>query len=167
MQIRFAEKKDAAAILKHCRQAFGESDFLLTEPEEFTMTIQEEEIWIEKSLQSGDLILIAEIDQEVVGMLNFRRSKSKKVNHLGYFGISIQKRHCNQGLGSKMMKLFLQWAEGEPGLEKICLEVFAFNERAIRLYKRFGFEEEGRKIKHIKRKDGTYADELLMYRFVK
>ncbi|MCM3706913.1 MULTISPECIES: GNAT family N-acetyltransferase [Cytobacillus] len=167
MQIRFAEKKDAAAILKHCRQAFGESDFLLTEPEEFTMTLKEEEIWIERSLQSGDLILIAEINQEVVGMLNLRRSKSKKVNHLGYFGISIQEEHCNQGLGSKMMKQFLQWAKGEPGLEKICLEVFAYNERAIHMYKRFGFREEGRKIKHIKRKDGTYADELLMYRFVK
>ncbi len=99
-------------------------------------------------------------------MLNFKRSKNKKVRHLGYFGISIQERFCSKGLGTKLMKHFLKWAEAEPGLEKVCLEVFSYNERAIRLYKKLGFIEEGRKIKHIKRIDGTYADELMMYKFV-
>ncbi|WP_082341268.1 GNAT family N-acetyltransferase [Sporosarcina globispora] len=167
MQIRTADKNDAEAILAHCRKAFGESDFLMTEAEEFNITIEEEEAWIEQSIQSGDLILLAEIDSEVIGMLNFRRSKSKKVNHHGFFGITIQEKHCNQGLGSEMMKQFMKWAEDEPGLEKICLEVFSYNQRAIHLYKRFGFQEEGRKIKHIKRNDGSYADELMMYKFVK
>lgn len=167
LQIRSAARSDAEAILAHCRKAFRETDFLMTEADEFNLTIEEEEVWIEKSLQSGDLILLAEHDNEVVGMLNFRRSKSKKVNHLGYFGITIQEKHCDQGLGSKMMKQFLKWAEEEPGLEKICLEVFAYNQRAIHLYRRFGFQEEGRKVKHIKRKDGTYADELMMYKFIK
>ncbi|WP_264736864.1 GNAT family N-acetyltransferase [Cytobacillus firmus] len=167
MQIRTAYKKDAEAILEHCRKAFGESDFLMTESEEFNMTIEEEEAWIEQSLQSGDLILLAEIGSEVIGMLNFRRSQRKKVRHLGYFGITIQEKYCNQGLGGKLMNHFLKWAEEEPGLEKVCLEVFSYNERAIHLYKKLGFLEEGRKIKHIKRTDGTYADELMMYKFVK
>ncbi|MBX9971934.1 GNAT family N-acetyltransferase [Cytobacillus firmus] len=167
LQIRTADKSDAEAILAHCRQAFGETDFLMTGADEFNLTIEEEEAWIEQSIRTGDLILLAEVHNEVIGMLNFRRSKSKKVNHLGYFGITIQEKHCNQGLGSKMMEQFLKWAQDEPGLEKVCLEVFAYNQRAIHLYKRFGFQEEGRKIKHIKRNDGSYADELMMYKFVK
>ncbi|WP_436375310.1 GNAT family N-acetyltransferase [Cytobacillus sp. BC1816] len=167
LQIRSADKSDAEAILAHCRKAFGESDFLMTGADEFNLTIEEEETWIEQSIRTGDLILLAEVDNEVIGMLTFRRSKSKKVNHLGYFGITIQEKHCNQGLGSKMMEQFLKWAQDEPGLEKVCLEVFAYNERAIHLYKRFGFQEEGRKIKHIKRSNGSYADELMMYKFVK
>lgn len=167
LEIRSAAKSDAEAILAHCRKAFGETDFLMTEADEFNLTIEEEEAWIERSIRTGDLILVAEVGNKVVGMLNFRRSKSKKVNHLGYFGITIQEKHCNQGLGSKMMKQFLKWADEEPGLEKICLEVFAYNQRAIHLYRQFGFQEEGCKVKHIKRKDGTYADELLMYKFVK
>lgn len=167
MQIRSADKSDAEAILAHCRKAFGETDFLMTEADEFNLTIEEEVAGLEQSIRTGDLILLAEVDNEVIGMLNFRRSKSKKVNHLGYFGITIQKKHCNQGLGSKMMEQFLKWAQEEPGLEKVCLEVFSYNQRAIHLYKRFGFQEEGRKIKHIKRSDGSYADELMMSKFVK
>ncbi|PWW27729.1 RimJ/RimL family protein N-acetyltransferase [Cytobacillus oceanisediminis] len=167
MQIRTAVKNDAEGILAHCRRVMGETDFLMTETEEFKLTVEEEEEWIEQSLQSGDLILVVEKGNEVIGMLNFKRSKRKKVRHLGYFGISIQEKYCNQGLGKKMMKQFLKWAEEEPGLEKVCLEVFSHNVRAIHLYKVLGFIEEGRKIKHIKRTDGTYADELMMYKFVK
>lgn len=166
MRIRTANKTDAEAILAHCKKAFGETDFLLSEADEFNLSVEEEEAWIEQSLQSGDLILLAEADKEVIGMLNFKRSKNKKVRHLGYFGISIQERFCSKGLGTKLMKHFLKWAEAEPGLEKVCLEVFSYNERAIRLYKKLGFIEEGRKIKYIKRTDGTYADELMMYKFV-
>jgi RimJ/RimL family protein N-acetyltransferase len=167
MQIRTAVKTDAEGILAHCRRVLGETDFLMTETEEFKLTVEEEEEWIEQSLQSGDLILVVEKDNEVIGMLNFKRSKRKKVRHLGYFGISVQEKYCNQGLGKKVMKQFLKWAEEEPGLEKVCLEVFSHNVRAIHLYKKLGFIEEGRKIKHIKRTDGTYTDELMMYKFVK
>jgi RimJ/RimL family protein N-acetyltransferase len=61
----------------------------------------------------------------------------------------------------------LNWAEANPVIEKICLEVFATNENAIRLYKKFGFVEQGLGSKDVKRGPGQYVDVLSMCRFVK
>lgn len=38
----------------------------------------------------------------------------------------------------------LEYAQNIDGLEKIELEVFSDNEKGIALYKKYGFEEEGR-----------------------
>jgi ribosomal protein S18 acetylase RimI-like enzyme len=52
-------------------------------------------------------------------------------------------------------------------LEKIKLSVIATNERAIGLYKRFGFQEEGRRLRELKYSNGSYADTILMARIVR
>lgn len=49
-----------------------------------------------------------------------------------------------------------------PLLEKLNLLVLASNDRAISFYKKFGFVEEGRKIREVKIRDGHYDDNILM-----
>lgn len=44
------------------------------------------------------------------------------------------------------------------GLHKLTLSVFPQNEAAIGLYRKFGFLEEGRRIKHIRRANGELWD---------
>ena len=44
--------------------------------------------------------------------------------------------------------------------------MFADNTRAVELYRRLGFEEEGRRVREYKLADGTYRDDLLLYRTV-
>ena len=46
--------------------------------------------------------------------------------------------------------------------EQLELEVVAGNERAIRLYERFGFMEFARHPRKLKYRDGTYADIIMM-----
>lgn len=46
------------------------------------------------------------------------------------------------------------------------LGVFSTNHRAISLYKKMGFLEEGRKIFEFKLNDGEYIDDVIMYKFV-
>jgi RimJ/RimL family protein N-acetyltransferase len=60
----------------------------------------------------------------------------------------------------------LAWAEQHPSIEKVSLGVFSTNERAITLYKKMGFIEEGRKIKEFKMSDDEYIDDVLMYKLV-
>lgn len=166
--IRKAVLEDAEKIIKHCTIVFRETDFLLTEPEEYEMTIEKEQKWILNNSYPKHLLLVAENeDGEMIGMLNFSPKERMKVQHIGYFGISIQEKYCNGGLGRALLEELLFWAKKEPGIEKVCLEVFSHNERAIHLYKKLGFKEEGRKIKHVKTRDGIYHDEILMYQFVK
>jgi len=167
INIRPARKEDALQLIEHTKIVLNESTFMLTTPEEFNTSVEDEEKWIEDHIKPGNLIIVAEKDGKIVGNLNFKTSKRKRLSHLGYFGVSIQETYCNQGIGSKLMSYLLDWAQEEPGLEKLCLEVFSHNERAIHLYKKFGFQEEGRKVKFVKFSDTHYEDEIIMYKFVK
>lgn len=122
--------------------------------------------WLKDNMEKGYLTLVAEQDSNIVGMLNATKGSRKRVKHICMFGISIQEEHCNNGLGSKMIHRLLDWAKEDKEIEKVCLEVFSHNERAIHVYKKLGFKVEGRKERHVKFEDGTYSDELIMGRFI-
>lgn len=66
-----------------------------------------------------------------------------------------------QGYGTQAVKLLLDYAFGMLGLERVELEVAAENERAIRCYKRAGFQVEGVK-RHAFMVDGRYSDLTVM-----
>ena len=64
-----------------------------------------------------------------------------------------------------LMDAAIQTAQS-AGYAQIELEVAADNERAIRLYERFGFKEYGRCPRALKRENG-YADEIGMVKILK
>ncbi|QOR67524.1 GNAT family N-acetyltransferase [Cytobacillus suaedae] len=165
-KIRTAVIEDASHIIEHKRVVLGESTFMLTAPEEFNPTLEEKEQWLRDHLNDGNYLLVAEKDEKIIAVMDFRRSKRSRLSHLGYFSISIQEAYCNMGIGRKLIEGLISWAEQRNDLEKVCLEVFSHNERAIHLYKKLGFIEEGRKVKFVKFTEDFYADEILMYRFV-
>ncbi len=167
MIIREARIEDAELLLKHAKKVYREGRNLLTAPEEFTVTIKQEEEWLLENIEKGHLTLVAEQDSQIIGMLNATRGSRIRVKHICMFGISIQEEYCNNGLGRKMIIRLLDWAKADHQIEKVCLEVFAHNERAIHVYEKLGFKVEGRKEKHVKFEDGTYSDELIMGLFVK
>ncbi|MHB9067001.1 MAG: GNAT family N-acetyltransferase [Pirellulaceae bacterium] len=70
-------------------------------------------------------------------------------------------------VGTALLRTLLEWAEAKPIIEKVCLEVFSTNERAIRRYRKLGFMKQGFGSKEVKRGPGEYVDVLWMYRFVK
>jgi RimJ/RimL family protein N-acetyltransferase len=65
-----------------------------------------------------------------------------------------------------LLQCFIEWGEANPLIEKVGLGVFASNEAAIQLYRKFGFVEEGRQPKEVKMGPNEYEDVILMYRFV-
>lgn len=165
-KIRTAVIEDAKELIEHTRIVLEESTFMLTSPEEFNPTLEKEEQWIRDHLNDGNYLLVAEKEGKVIGVIDFHRSKRSRVSHLGYFSISIQDAYCNMGIGRKLIEELLACAEQRNDLEKVCPEVFSHNERAIHLYKKLGFVEEGRKVNFVKFNEGFYADEILMYKFV-
>ncbi|WP_251428512.1 GNAT family N-acetyltransferase [Sutcliffiella horikoshii] len=167
MNIREARIEDAEALLIHAIKVYGEGRNLLTVPEEFNVTIEQEVQWLQDNEEKGHLTLVAEQGSNIVGMLNATRGSRKRVKHICMFGISIQEKYCNNGLGSQMINRLLEWAKADEEIEKVCLEVFAHNDRAIHVYEKLGFKVEGRKEKHVKFEDGIYSDELIMGLFVK
>lgn len=74
--------------------------------------------------------------------------------------MSVRRKYWHIGVGSAMMEMLIELAK-EASLKNIELSVHAENERAIALYRRFGFEEIGRHRGKIY-VDGEYYDEILM-----
>lgn len=78
------------------------------------------------------------------------------------FHITIGEKDCwGRGCGTEATRLMLDHAFGTLGLHRVALAVFAFNERAIRSYRKIGFVEEGRSREAIWR-DGSFWDEIQM-----
>lgn len=67
----------------------------------------------------------------------------------------------SQGLGTKLLAAVVGWAK-HRGAHKVSLEVWPHNERALGLYRKFGFEVEGRHPRHYRRNDGSLWDAISM-----
>jgi RimJ/RimL family protein N-acetyltransferase len=66
-----------------------------------------------------------------------------------------------RGVGSALFEAAIPWAR-ERGVHKLSLSVFAHNAAGIALYKKFGFVEEGRRVKHFRRQSGELWDSIEM-----
>lgn len=66
-----------------------------------------------------------------------------------------------RGIGTALLDAAIECARA-AGAHKVALEVWPHNEPALRLYRRRGFVEEGRKRRHYRRANGELWDAILM-----
>ena len=79
-----------------------------------------------------------------------------------FAGIAIGMREfCGKGYGTDAMGLLLRYGFVELNLRRISLNVFEFNQRALRSYEKAGFQMEGRQRQFIQR-EGRRWDILYM-----
>jgi RimJ/RimL family protein N-acetyltransferase len=165
--IRSAREADASNILSLEKSVIDEEIFQLTSSVEFQMTVEDEEKWIRSHFENPNhLLLVATLNSEVIGMLDFSSGRRQRISHTGEFGMSVAKDFRGQRVGSFLLSSLLHWAESNKQLEKINLSVHSNNERAIALYKKMGFEIEGVRKKDLKYGDGNYIDTLIMGKFL-
>ena len=69
-------------------------------------------------------------------------------------------KHQGKGYGYEAMQLALQFAFDELNLHRVQLTVFSYNEHAIALYEKLGFQREGVHREHLQR-DGKRYDMYL------
>lgn len=167
--IRTGVLDDAEAILNIHKSVVSEGKYLISLSDEFTKTPLQYTEWVQSVLENeSETLMVAEKDGEVIGWIVFETTQNRRrLSHTGTFGMMISNRHRSKGIGSMLLRALLDWAEKNPFIEKVSLGVFSTNERAISLYKKMGFLEEGRKVKEFKMNDHEYADDILMYKFVK
>ena len=82
-------------------------------------------------------------------------------NGVGWLAMAIAPDVWDQGYGGELLGLILRYAFDELDLHRVQLTVFAYNERAIALYKGRGLRQEGCFREAIYR-DGARHDMLLM-----
>lgn len=162
--LRTPAEDDAAAALAYARLNIEDGVGSISTPEEFTLTVDEERKFLTDHLaHPDDLVIIAEHDGAIVGFINFKASRRKRLAHHGSFGVSVHPDWRSRGIGRALLEALLGWARANPRITKVGLAVIADNDRAIALYRKLGFIEEGRRVNEIRYEDGHYADDLLMY----
>ena len=119
-----------------------------------------------ESLAPGkaDVLLVAERGGEIVGSAGMHPTgPSPRRRHTMALGISVRADAQRQGVGSALMQAMCDYADRWLGLLRLELTVYVDNQRAIALYRRFGFEVEGRHRSYVLR-DGAFVDAFAMAR---
>ena len=107
-----------------------------------------------------DLIICLQKTDEPIGdvaLLDIDPLNGKSTVRISIFN----KEFWGKGYGTEALKLLISFGFNNLNMNRIGLDVFSFNERAINSYKKLGFQEEGR-IREDLFYDGEYHDAVLM-----
>ncbi len=165
--LKTPEMSDAEGMLAHIVKASGETDFLARYPEDWEGTsIESEEKWIKGLRESKSTLGIAVyVDGQIVGNCSLQCHRLMKTAHRATVGIAILKDFWGLGIGSAMFRELIAAAE-DLGIRILELDLVEGNDRALGLYKKFGFETVGQKKKAFRLKDGRYFGEIIMQKFL-
>ena len=164
--LRNATEEDAEMLMEYLKTTAGEIRFLIKEPEEVTMTLEQEKAFIRsQNASERNIMLLGFLDGQFVGNCALNGFGRFRLKHRVSLGIALYQKFTGMGIGKAMMETAIQLAK-EMGYEQLELEVVSNNERAIALYKKMGFEICGTTPNAMKYKDGTYADEYLMVKML-
>lgn len=127
---------------------------------------EDEEVWyadLRRAQENGRAYTFAirlRGSEQLIGSAGLTDISAK--NRSATFGIAIGDAAARgKHYGQEATELVLRYGFDELNLHRIQLYVFAFNSRAIAMYKRVGFQEEGRR-REVLFRDGRYHDELMM-----
>lgn len=158
--IRHAEPSDASELVA-LAAAIGREpgNWLLTT--ETWRPVADERRYLKAVRRHADAAVLVAVDGgHIVGRLSLARDPHPASAHVADLGMMVAAGHRRRGIGRMLLDAAVAWAR-RAGVTKLELHVFPWNEPAIRLYERFGFEREGLRRGHYLR-DGVAVDALLM-----
>jgi RimJ/RimL family protein N-acetyltransferase len=121
--------------------------------------------WL-RSFDRNRLTLIGLYEGKIIGsatlILNDPKSRAA---HVASFGIAVHPDFQRKGLGKQLI-LALEEKAKELGIAKIEVNCYERN-AAIALYQSLNYSYEGRRLKKGRLDDGTFADEILFYKFLR
>lgn len=125
------------------------------------VTLAEQERWFrEYERKPDEQVFAIEVGGKHVGNLGLHRVD--RVHRKADLGIVIgEASFWSRGYGTEAIRLALGYAFDVLGLNKVSLEVLAYNARGIRAYEKCGFQREGVHREDIY-KDGRFFDVVRM-----
>jgi ribosomal protein S18 acetylase RimI-like enzyme len=117
-----------------------------------------------RNIAAGVPQFVALDGEKVVGWCDICPSDKDTNRHCGTLGMGVIAGYRHQGIGTRLLERTIARAR-EIGLERVELEVYESNTAAAALYKKVGFQVEGRKIRSYKI-DGRYDNNVIMALFL-
>ncbi|NUM43824.1 MAG: GNAT family N-acetyltransferase [Anaerolineales bacterium] len=124
------------------------------------------EIWRKRLAEppEGTFGLVACAENEVIGQLSLHTFPNRpRRRHVGQIGMAVRDDWQGKGVGTALMQAVVDLAAQWLNLIRLELNVYTDNEPAIRLYKKFGFVEEGTLVRYAFR-EGQFVDAYMMAR---
>lgn len=161
--LRSPDKTDAQAFIDYMVTTAGETPYLLRAPEEISLTLEQEEAFLENALAAPRrLMLSAFVDGRLAGNAAMNPvSPFMRYKHRCTLAISLYQEFTGLGLGKAMLETILKAAKS-AGYEQAELTTVSTNASARALYAKLGFVEYGTQPHSRKMEDGSYQDEIFM-----
>lgn len=162
--LRTAQIADAAEMLAFRIKSLGQTDYLMQYPEEMAdYTIEKQLNFINRMIESpNDKMFTVVVDGKIAGTGQVSFNNRIKTRHKAGIGIALLKEYWGLGIGNGIFTEIIKSAKSRDGVELLELNVIEGNERAISLYKKFGFEIVAEIPDAIRLKDGTSLKEITM-----
>lgn len=160
--VRPARPSDARSYLAMWREVVAERRWVRTET--VVHGVRKYRKVFRDSWSDRRARLVALAWGRVIGSLTIERIDHPVNRHVATLGMAIEKGWRGKGVGSALMAEAMRWARS-VGVEKVSLEVYPGNDAARALYRKFGFDEEGRLVGQSKKSYG-YEDEVIMSRWL-
>lgn len=161
--LRNGTECDGQAVLDNFNLTHGETDYLLSYPDENSFdVVQESQFLKEKSESKTEIEIIAVVGNEVVGIAGIEAIGEKyKVRHRAEFGVSIARKFWGLGIGQALTAACIECARA-AGYIQLELNVVADNKNAVSLYQKAGFVEYGRNPKGFRSKTEGFQELIYM-----
>jgi len=161
MIIRILEENDRARFRRL------RLDALITDPDHFMMTVEEERaiprMMIEQLIErpTATRFFLGAIDGAgLVGMVGANSAPQRKRRHIAeILSLYVKPDYRGQGLGRRLLDEAVRRAFAAPEIRRVRLQVVAGNQSAIRLYLAMGFVQTG--VEPEAYRDGERAFDLL------
>jgi RimJ/RimL family protein N-acetyltransferase len=151
-KVRPADPSDAEALTRLAEAVSAEPEGWLISANGEWRSVGDERRYL-KALRRypNAAVFVAErSDGAIIGRLSLARDPHPASTHVADLGLMVAKDARGEGVGRALLGVAVEWARG-AGIRKLELHVFPWNEPALRLYERFGFEREGYRRLHYRR----------------
>lgn len=161
-EVRPARPKDAGSFLVLWHEVVAEREFVRTDT--VRRSVRYYRRLFRQSWTRDQAAIVAVSGDRVIGHLSASREEHPVTRHVASIGMAVARDWRRRGVGTALLEEVFRWAR-EMDVEKLALSVYPHNEPARALYRKFGFEEEGRLVGHSKKALG-YVDEIVMGRWL-
>jgi ribosomal protein S18 acetylase RimI-like enzyme len=162
--IQSATARESEALSYLRAQIDGETENMDREKgEAFMNACDFEQLIHSDAASSSNLFLIAIVKERIVGYSRCEGINLKRFHHKVEFGVGVLKDFWGYGIGKNLLIESISWADS-IGIKKMTLNVLETNQKAIDLYKRYGFEVEGILKKDRYLSDGKFYSTVVMGR---